>query len=306
MLSHRHNWLSALLLLLLPPMAFAGGANDPPMVTYRTKASEVRIAFFVTDETDHPLDLVGKDDFAVIDGDMVLREFRSLARSDETALDVVVMVDASESVTAHFQETMNDVLQLASQEQASSDDNFSVVSFAGLQPVLLCTRDCRAPEAGQKLRSVKAAGATPLFDALAYSADFLSRRYAPAVRPILILFSDGDDTISKTSAQEALQAVIAGGALLYTIDLNQPEDRAAGSATLRRMAEATGGRYFSTREGAANVLQAALEDLRVSYVVTYQLPSQVVGFHALRILPKHNLNLRFHCRSGYYYGQTNP
>jgi len=52
--------------------------------------------------------------------------------------------------------------------------------------------------------------------------------------------------------------------------------------------------------GEADILHAVLADLRASYVVTYQLPSRSAGFHALRILPKHNLNLRFHCRRGYF------
>jgi hypothetical protein len=70
---------------------------------------------------------------------------------------------------------------------------------------------------------------------------------------------------------------------------------------LRRVSEATGGRYFSLRDGAATVLNAVLEDLRASYVVTYALPSHQDGFHSLRLLPTHNLNLTFHSRNGYFY-----
>jgi hypothetical protein len=69
------------------------------------------------------------------------------------------------------------------------------------------------------------------------------------------------------------------------------------------MAEATGGRSFSVQDDAADVLEAALADLSASYVVTYPLPSRMAGFHSLRILPKHNLNLRFHCRRGYFYDE---
>ena len=153
---------------------------------------------------------------------------------------------------------------------------------------------------------MKAAGATPLFDALAYGVEIISGRRTPAVRPVLILFSDGDDTISRTSAQDALHAVIASGARLYAVDMSRPGDASYGSAALQQMADQTGGSYFSFREGAANVLQTALKDLRASYVVTYQVPTPAVGFHSLRILPKHNLNLRFHCRNGYYYGTDIP
>jgi len=290
---------------MLPRFVFAGSGDDLA-ATYRTTVSEVRIPLFATDEKNRPVDKIGKDDFAVVDNGMVVRDFRSLMRSDETALDVVAVVDASESVAPRFQATVNDVLQLVSQKQLATDDNVSVMSFGGLQPVVICARNCRNAAAEQRLLAVKAAGATPLFDALAYGAKFISDRQTPGVRPVLILFSDGDDTISKTSPRDALEAVIASGALLYTIDLNKPGDASNGSDALQQMAEATGGRYFSVGEGVVHVLEAALEDLRASYVVTYQLPSRAVGFHSLRILPKHNLNLRFHCRNGYYYETSIP
>lgn len=306
MLSHRHNWISTIFLLTLAGIAFGAGTDDAPNVTYHATTSEVRVKFFATDDRSNPLGAVSKDDFVIVDGDMVVREFRSLTRVDETTLDVVVMIDASESMTARLPTAMNYVLRLLSQKRFASDGNISVVSFSGLQPVTLCAGDCGSPASARRLLSVKASGATPLFDATAYAANLLSNHQTSGVRPVLILLSDGDDTISKTSAEDALQALIASGALLYAVDLNNAGNATQGSATLRRMAEATGGRYFSAQKGAADVLQAVLEDLQSSYVVTYQLPNRAPGYHSLRILPKHNLNLRFHCRSGYYYDKNIP
>lgn len=293
-------------LFLLPSLLFASSANDPPITTYHSTVSEVRITFFTTDENNRTIENVRQDDFAIVDGDVVIREFRSLMRSNETALDVVVMLDSSESVAPHFQSTMNEVLQLVSQKEITSDDKLSVLSFSGMQPSVLCSANCRAAEGLQHVLLTRPSGATPLFDALAYGADFLSRRRVAGVRPVLVLFSDGDDTISKTSAGEAMRSLIGSGALLYAIDMNQRDENPRGSSALQRMAEATGGRYFSISQGTGDVLQAALEDLRASYVVTYDLPSLAAGFHSLRILPKHNLNLQFHCRSGYYYGADIP
>ena len=296
----------ALLLFLFPGLAFAGSSKDLPAGAYHSTVSEVRITFFATDQNNHLVDKIGKDDFAVVDHGIVVRDFRSLVQSDETALDVVAMVDASESVAPHFPGTINEVLQLVSQKQLANDDNISVVSFGGLHAAVICSRSCRNAGAEQRLLAVRATGATPLFDALAYGADLIASRQTAGVRPVLILFSDGDDTISKTSGRDALAAVIASEALLYTVDLNKPASASNGSVALQQMAEATGGRYFPAGEGAVHALQAALEDLRASYVVTYQPPSHAVGFHSLRILPKHDLKLRFHCRNGYYYENPIP
>jgi len=302
MLSHSKSWPFAVLLSIFPCVFKASSNSGAPPVTYRTGSSEVRVTFFATDENDRLVDPLGKDDFAVVDSGMVIRDFRSLTRSNETALDVAVLADASESVAPRFPAVTERVLRLVHLGCQSDGDNVSVVTFSGLRPQLLCTRDCGAT-AERKLRAIKAAGATPLFDALTYTARIIASRHAPEVRPVLILFSDGNDTISAASARDALDAVIASGAVLYTINLAPSGDLSKGASLLQQMAEATGGRSFSQQESTGSVLQTVLEDQRSSYVVTYQLPSREPGFHSLCILPKHNLNLRFHCRRGYYYEQ---
>lgn len=297
LLSHRQAWSLAALFVLFPCIFFASDTSDRPATTYRTRTSEVLVSLFATDENNRPVEALNKDDFAVVDGDLVIRDFRSLVRSNETALDIVVLVDASASVASGFQATMGNVLRLVSQNLAS--DDLSVVTFAGLQPAVLCTGNCRSAGSQSRLLAVKATGATPLFDALVYTARFAAERRRPGARQILILFSDGNDTISITSAREALDTVVDSGSILYTITPSAEGSRE--SASLQSMAEATGGRSFHLKDGADKILEGVLEDQRACYIVTYELPNHQPGFHSLRILPKHNLKLRFHCRKGYYY-----
>ena len=273
---------------------------------YRTDTSEVRISFFATDEHNHPVGDLGKDDFAIVDGDIVIRDFRSLAHASDTALDLVLLVDGSESIAPRFQEVQQNILQMISSASLSADDRISVVTFAGMRPTIFCVQDCGTPAAAQRLLAAKAEGATPLFDAVNYTARLVTSQSAPAGRQVVILFSDGHDTVSMASYRDALQAMIASGALLYTVNVDRSKDSSSqGSRTLQQMADSTGGRSFQLRDHAVDLLQAVLADLRASYIVTYQLPSRNAGFHTLRILPKHNLNLRFHCRKGYNYEDEN-
>ena len=324
MLAHWHTRSVLLALLVLAYSSAAevsaedtNDSSGPP--TYRSTVSEVRVTFFATDENNHPLGTLTKSDFAVVDNERVVRNFRSFTHSDETSLDVVVLVDLSASVAPRFRVVMSDVLQLVAREQSIPDDNLSVLSFGGalgtsggtfggLRPAILCSSGCRASDSASKLLAVKSGGTTPLFDALIFAADFISHHRRAGVRPVMILFSDGDDTISLHSPREALQAVLNDGALIYSVDMGKGQT--SGSMFLRRVSEATGGRYFSLRssqqDGAATVLNAVLEDLRASYVVTYDLPSYQAGFHSLRLLPTHNLNLAFHSRNGYEYEPSGP
>ncbi len=314
------RWQSRLLFLALWVASCTSAAEEPgaasALPTYHSTVSEVRVTFFATDQNNHPVQTLSQSDFAIVDGERVVRNFRSFMHSDETALEVVALVDASESVAPRFRAAMQDVLQLVAREQSIPDDNISVLSFGGppedkpgaasaLRPAVLCSRGCRTSDSAGRLLAAKSSGITPLFDALIFGADFLSHHRRAGVRPVLILFSDGNDTISVHSSRDALQAAMAGGVLIYTVDIGGPRNQTAGTAFLQQVSEATGGRYFplppARQEGAAAVLNAVLDDLRASWVVTYDLPSHQAGLHALRLLPTHNLNLTFHSRNGYYY-----
>ena len=324
MLAHWHTRLALLALLALTYASAAEDPNHPSGVpTYRSDVSEVRVTFFATDENNRPVATLTKSDFAVVDNERVVRNFRSFTHSDETSLDVVALVDLSESVAPRFRVAISDVLQLVAREQSIPDDNIAVLSFggtsggtfAGIRPAVLCASGCGASDSVTRLLAVKikGGGTTPLFDALIFAADFISHHRRAGARSVLILFSDGNDTISLHSADDALEAVLDAGALIYSVDMetskNQASYQTSGSAFLRQVSEATGGHYFSLssslrssqQDGAATVLNAMLEDLRASYLVTYALPSHQAGFHSLRLLPTHNLNLRFHSRNGYYY-----
>ena len=99
------------------------------------------------------------------------------------------------------------------------------------------------------------------------------------------------------SAREALSEILKAGAVLYAVIQDSSDD-----GPLESVAEATGGRLLPGR--GVDVVEEILAEQRASYVVSYALPSHQKGFHSLRILPKHNLNLEFHCRRGYYYDEV--
>jgi VWFA-related protein len=303
-LSYRQGWSLIVVLVICPSLLFAATPSDQPQITYRTGAAEVRVPFFATDQNGHPLDTITQDDFAIVDSGVVIRDFRSLARSNETALDIVALIDTSESVAPRFRANMQHVLKLGDSESGTSNDGLSIIEFSALQPTIVCSGNCRSADAEQKLHSVIAKGATPLFDALTYTAQFVSQRRVSGARQVVLLFSDGNDTISRASPREAFQALLATGAVLYAVNVDPSGAVSSGSVLLQQLAEATGGRSFSVHEDTRHVLQAIMAELRSAYVVTYSLPNHQTGFHSLRILPKHNLNLRFHCRRGYSYEDT--
>lgn len=286
-------------LLILP------AAGAPADFTYQSGVSEVRIAFFASDAQHRGIETLQSDDFAVVDNGLVIRHFRSFHRSDLTKLQVVVLVDASQSVLSHFRQEMADVMRVIWQQPSIADEDISIVSFGGMRSTLLCSGNCRSDAATNQLLETHADGATPLFDALEFTGNLITEHRNPEARPVIILFSDGEDTISKTPANRALETVLASEAQLYAVDLSPETQRSIGSATLDSMSEATGGRHLFIQQGASDILQTVLEDLHAGYLVTYKLPNQNAGFHWVRILPTRDLNLQFRCRRGYVYQTSN-
>ncbi len=303
-LSRVHFLLSLVLSICSCNLCFGQSTPTSPDqlsdVTYRSSASEVRLVFFATDEHDHAVESLQKDDFAVIDDGMVIRDFRSFTRSAPIKLDVIVLCDSSESVLPHFKEQTADVLALVSLSPWNPDDRITVLSFSGIETRTVCAADCRGSFTAGRMAAVPRGGSTPLFDALDTATGLLRQRRKPDVWPVIILFSDGDDTISKSSFHEASENILASGAHVYAIDVSSPGQESNGTATLQRLADDSGGRRIRIGEGAVRIFHDVIEDLNSARVVTYALPKSTSEFHSIRILPTHNFNLQFRCRRGYY------
>ena len=281
--------------------SFPIGSHESSGVTYHHSVSEVRLVFFAADERNHAVNDLQKNDFAVVDADAVVRDFRSFTRADLINLDVVVLMDSSESILPRLRQEVADVQQLISQWPWRSGDKVSVLSFSGMQTRLICSEDCRSAFVADRVYSSPTGGATPLFDALKKAANLLDARAQPDVWRVIVLFSDGDDTISAASLKEALGTIQTAEVQVYAVDNGISGRASNGTAILQRIAADSGGRYLRSSDGPVKVLNSVIDDLHSARVVTYSLPAADADFHSIRILPTHNLKLQFRCRSGYYH-----
>ena len=149
----------ALVRVLLPLLLLTSvEAQESPIPTYHSVVSEVRLVFFATDENNHTVEDLQQDDFAVVDNGRIIREFRSFTRSNLVKLDVIVLIDASESVLPRFQQEITDVVQLISQGQWAPEDNLTVLSFSGTEAHLICSEDCRSSFAADQVVPLRGGG----------------------------------------------------------------------------------------------------------------------------------------------------
>jgi Ca-activated chloride channel family protein len=160
-----------------------------------------------------------------------------------------------------------------------------------------------------KMRRLKAEAGTSLYDAILLASQELGEREG---RHVLVVVTDGGDTVSATSFQKAMQAVHAADAILYpilTVPIASDAGRnVGGENALTTMAESTGGRLFSPGiNGLDQAFSDILKDLRTQYLIGFYprgVPLTKNPFHRVEVKVQ-RLGLRVVSRTGYY-GDAEP
>lgn len=151
---------------------------------------------------------------------------------------------------------------------------------------------------------IKASGLTVLNDAIVQAASMLAER--PETRKAIIVLSDGMDTHSKASADKALDAALATGASIYTVDMSATDGNASrdtqSAAILKNFAEKSGARFVSTPGGPAlrDAFATIAQELGHQYTIAYRPLNQKRDGRWRNIevkLARDNVNVR--TRKGY-------
>lgn len=151
---------------------------------------------------------------------------------------------------------------------------------------------------------IKANGMTVLNDAIVKAASVLAER--PETRRAIIVLSDGMDTNSKITAEKALDAALATGAGIYTVDMSatdgNPSSKAQNASVLKNFAEKSGARFVSTPGGPAlrDAFAVIAQELGHQYTIAYRPLNQTRDGRWRNVevkLAKDNLTVR--TRKGY-------
>ena len=152
-------------------------------------------------------------------------------------------------------------------------------------------------------------GYTAMYDAVAASADELSK-HAKEPKQALLIITDGADNASRLSQEQAIRRVQnLGGPVVYTIgllfDADEAEAQRARSA-LDMLSEETGGVAYFPRslDEVDKIAQDVARDIRNQYVVGYHStkPSSIEGYRTIHVEvrePRHG-RLIVRTRKGYF------
>jgi len=170
----------------------------------------------------------------------------TLFRKEDSPVTVGLVVDSSTSMLPKRQETI--AAALAFVEASHPQDEIFVVNFSdtaqpGLPAGLPFTSDPSVLAAA--LKAARPFGRTALYDALALAIRHLE--LGRHERKALVVFSDGGDNQSMHSLEDVMRLIQQSGVTIYAIGLYDSANRERNPQVLRRLAEESGGRAFSSR-----------------------------------------------------------
>ena len=259
-------------LLTLLWLSLAGLAQQPAS-TFKVDVKLVNVFVSVTDEHGAPIASLQKENFSLLEDG---REQKIAVFDKESALplSIVLAIDTSLS-------TRKDLpLELASARRFAHAilrpvDALSLYQFSEIvSEVTGFTSDLKAIDRG--IDHVHTGSATALYDALYLGSQALEPRQG---RKVMVVITDGGDTMSKVDYQDAVRAAQQAEAIVYSI-IVVPIEASAGRDTggehaLIQLSEDTGGKYYYATSVSQldNAFQRISDELRTQYLLAYY-PSQ--------------------------------
>jgi len=294
----RAAWLLISALYLVAPAT-------PQDTVIRVNVRLVRMLVTVKDANGQLIGSLNKSDFGVFDNG-VKQEVAVFERQTEQPLSVSVLVDTSAStgIELHYELDSVGKFLKALIGEGNPRDTVALYSF-NWQVNLERSFSRNFTLLSQKLKQLRSEGGTSLYDAIHFASRDLELREG---RHVIAVVTDGGDTTSATSYQQALQAAQLADAVMYPVlvmPITNPAGRnIGGENALTTLAAGTGGRVFLPSLGAEldRAFSDILRELRTQYLIGFypkDVPPAKDRFHILKVNVA-GQNLRAITRSGYY------
>jgi Ca-activated chloride channel homolog len=222
---------------------------------------------------------------------------------EETPFAAAILLDASGSMQHKL--TLGRAACANFIEGIREGDTFAIYTFSGTK-VKKQQDFTEVRDVPDSVWDLEAKDETPLYDAIVQAADDLSNRSER--RRAILIASDGADTKSHASLDQAVKKAVAANAMIYAIDMtdsavNRTNLRENGAEVLKSMAEKTGGRFFRSPGGAKlrEAFANAVTELRNQYTLTYESSNDRLDgrWRAVEVrVARPQLNIR--TKQGYY------
>jgi len=274
--------------------------EDKPL---RLDVKLVNIFVNVTDKTGAIVGQLTQEDFKIFE-DGRPQKITHFERQSEMPLNLTLAIDTSSS-TYKDRGIEQQAAKKFVHALIRSQDRMSVIQFNTYVEELAGFTNSVA-QLDHGLDHMRGAGGTALYDAIYLGSRGLGKREG---RKVLVLVSDGGDTVKGSTYEEALEQALRNEAMIYSI-IDVPIEASAGRDSggehaMITLAEQTGGKSFYAFEGGLDkAFEQVSEDLRTQYLIGYYPRNQEPGkeFHRIEVtIPRaapDAFNIRH--KTGYY------
>src|SRR3984957_10923665 len=287
-----------------PPKATPGASESDDPTRIILDVTRVNILFTVTDKKGRFITDLTKTDFDIIENKkpQIIQQFT--AESD-LPLRLAVLVDTSNSIREQFRFEQQAAIRFIQSVLRPRADRLMLVSFDSAAEIVSdLTGDLKKLEDGVK--SMRPGGGTAFYDAIYFACKekLMMDQPRDKFRRAMIVISDGQDTESRVSRDQALEMAQKADVVIYAISTNITRDDSDGDKVLRYLAEETGGQAFFPFkiEDLDQSFENIANELRHQYNIFYRPePLKTDGlYHPVTLKPKGRKDLVVRARKGYY------
>jgi len=284
-------------------------ADEPPGTTIRVNVKLVNVFTTVTDSAGSPVSTLKEEDFQVFEDDKP-QKIAVFHRESELPLSIVVAIDTSLSTRGDQKLELESARRFA-HAILRPIDGISLFQFSEIvDQVTPFTSDVKVID--RAINHIHSGAATALYDALYLGSDALLDRRG---RKVMVVITDGGDTVSKTNYQEAVREAQQAEVILYSIIIVPIENSAGrdigGEHALIQLSRDTGGKYFyaSGLEQLDAAFRKISDELRTQYLIAYYPSARLADSDFRRIEIKidpatkdypNPAELQIRHRTGYY------
>jgi Ca-activated chloride channel family protein len=280
--------------------------QSEPATTLKVDVNLVNVFVTVTDQHGAPVGGLKKENFILKEDD---REETIKVFDKESALPLSIALAIDTSLS-----TRHDLpLEQASAKRFAHEilrpvDALSVYAFS--ETVIESTHGYTSElkRIDESIDHIRVGAATALYDAIYLASRALDHRKG---RKVIVLITDGGDTVSRVDYKEAVRAAEEAEALVYSI-IVVPIENSAGRETggehaLIQLSEDTGGKYYyaTSITQLDDAFHQISDELRTQYLLAYY-PSQHNSFSEFRRIEVKVVSIpgssayRVRHRAGYY------
>ncbi len=281
-------------------LGFAQAQTSPPI---KVDVKLVNVFVNVTDANGAPVGGLTKDDFTLAEDDHP-QKIAVFDRESAIPLSIVLAIDTSGSVNK----------DLAIEKRAARTfvrsllrpvDRFDLIDFSSdVREVVPFTNKLSWIDSG--IENLATGPATALYSAVYLSAQNLAMQPG---RRVLVLISDGSNTVKGTDYADALEQAVRSETMVYSI-IDVPIAADAGRDTggehaMITLSQETGGKYYyADAQHLDQAFQKVSEDLRTQYLLAYYPVHRIADsdFRRIDVTLKQPPNTHYNVRhrTGYY------